>query len=296
MNTPVAFIIFNRPDVTAKVFDVIRQVRPVKLFLIADGPRSEVPEDVELCRAARTVVENVDWPCELHKNYSDVNLGCGKRPATGISWLFEHVEKAIILEDDCLPHPSFFLYCEELLCKYQDDQRIMHIAGNNRGFSQDRSGYSYYYSLLPYCWGWATWRRAWKYYDFDFQGLAEVINGELFNNLLQDRKAAKYWRQRFCDLKRSSREDIWDFQWTFACWLNNGLAIVPNENLVRNIGFGEDATHTKEADLRITKLAEYAIEDAPDPSLVHSRGICFSISVPLGILRTVVFTGIFQSG
>ncbi len=259
MNTPVALIIFNRPEVTARVFEVIRQVRPSQLFLIADGPRPDVPGDLERCQATRAVVDQVDWPCELHKNFSDVNLGCGKRPVTGISWVFDHVEKAIILEDDCLPHPSFFGYCEELLERYQDDQRIMHIAGNNRGFFRDDGRHSYYFSLLPYCWGWATWRRAWQYYDFHLEFLREATAGKLLKNVLHNNKAVRYWEQRFRDLRRSQRTDIWDFQWTFACWIQRGLAIVPNRNLVRNIGFGEDATHTKGADPRITGLEEGAI-------------------------------------
>lgn len=260
MNTPVALILFNRPDATARVLDVIRKIRPPQLFLIADGPRPDVTGDIERCREARAVVNNIDWPCELYRNYSDTNLGCGKRPVAGISWVFEHVEKAIILEDDCLPHPSFFMYCEELLERYQDDQRIMHIAGNNRGFSRNDGKYSYYYSLLPYCWGWATWRRAWQHYDFNLGHLQDVIAGKLLKNVLNDGQAVRYWEQRFWDLKRSQRPDIWDFQWTFACWIHHGLAIVPNENLVRNIGFGEDATHTKASDPRIENLEERPIK------------------------------------
>lgn len=260
MSTPVALIIFNRPDVTARVFDAIRQARPPLLFLIADGPRLDVPSDVERCRAAREIVDNVDWPCEIHKNYSDINLGCGHRPATGISWVFEHVERAIILEDDCLPHPTFFQFCEELLHLYQDDQRVMHIAGYNRGVSHGVGKYSYYFSVLPLCWGWATWRRAWRHFDFDMSHFEEISAGGLFDGLLGSRHTEHFWEKRLAEMKQTARTDIWDFQWSFACWVQRGLTIVPNTNLIKNVGLGNDATHTKELDARVMALHEKAIE------------------------------------
>jgi len=259
VNVPVALIIFNRPEMTEKVFEVIRRVRPGQLFIIADGPRDDTPSDVALCRAARAVFDKVDWPCEQHRNFSDDNMGCGKRPVSGISWVFEHVDKAIILEDDCLPHPTFFQFCEELLYRYQDDQRIMHIAGYNRGISRNKGNYSYFFSKLPLCWGWATWRRAWCHFDFDINHFEDIRAQGLFDGLLGERHSERFWEKRFESLKQSARVDIWDFQWDFACWIQSGLAIVPNVNLVRNIGLGQDATHTKELDLRVIELHEKAI-------------------------------------
>ena len=148
MNTPVALIIFNRPDTTKKTFDEIAKARPPKLFVIADGPRADHPEDIKKCAAVREIIERVDWKCEVIKNYSDVNLGCGKRPATGISWIFEHVEEAIILEDDCVPHPTFFRFCEELLEKFRYDERVMQISGSNFQLGHKRTSYSYFF--LPH--------------------------------------------------------------------------------------------------------------------------------------------------
>ena len=136
METPVVFVIFSRPETTARVFEAIRQAQPAMLLVIADGPRPDRPEDVERCAATRAIIEQVDWDCEVLKNYADENMGCGKRPASGFTWAFEQVEQAIILEDDCLPHPSFFTYCETLLDYYRHDTRIMHINGNNYGIDQ----------------------------------------------------------------------------------------------------------------------------------------------------------------
>ncbi len=158
IRTPVALIIFNRPDTTERVFAEIAKARPPKLFIIADGPREDRPGEAERCASARAIVDRVDWNCEVQKNYSDVNLGCGARPATGISWVFDQVEEAIILEDDCIAHPTFFRFCDELLEKYRDDERIMHIAGNNFQFGNQRTSFSYFFSHHNICWGWASWR------------------------------------------------------------------------------------------------------------------------------------------
>ena len=169
LTTPVAFLIFNRPDTTARVFEAIRQAKPPKLLVVADGPRPDRPDDVEKCKAARAIIDRVDWACEVLTNYSDLNLGCGKRPATGITWVFEQVEEAIIFEDDCLPHPSFFRFCEELLNYYRHDERIMVISGNNFQFGRNRTDDSYYFSRYNHIWGWASWRRAWEYFDYDLK-------------------------------------------------------------------------------------------------------------------------------
>src|SRR4029453_18315014 len=155
LRTPVAFFIFNRPEATARVFGEIAKVKPARLFVIADGPRQSRLGEAEKCAAARAIIERVDWDCEILKNYSDVNVGCGIRIATGISWVFEQVEAAIILEDDCLPHQTFFRFCEELLEKYRDDEGVMHIAGNNLLFGRRQMPFSYCFSYFTPSWGWA---------------------------------------------------------------------------------------------------------------------------------------------
>jgi hypothetical protein len=246
LTTPVAFLIFNRPDTTARVFEAIRQAKPPKLLVVADGPRPDRPDDVEKCKAARAIIDGVDWDCEVLTNYSDVNLGCKSRVSSGLNWVFDTVEEAIILEDDCLPHPSFFQFCEELLEYYRHDQRIMVISGDNFQFGRKRTEYSYYFSRYNHIWGWASWRRAWQYYDLKMKLWQEISDGSWLESILGETQAVKYWTKIF-QTAYDNKVDSWDYGWTFACWIQNGLTILPNVNLVSNIGFGADATHTSRA-------------------------------------------------
>jgi len=244
VQTPVALIIFNRPDTTAKVFAEIRRARPSKLFVIADAPRANRPSDVEKCVAARSIVESVDWKCEVLTNYAEQNLGCQKRISSGLNWVFSQSEQAIVLEDDCVPHLSFFRFCEELLSRYQDDQRVMHIAGTNYQFGQQRFPYSYYFSRYNHCTGWATWRRAWEHFDLDMKLWPEFRDRGLLSDLFSDARAEAYWRRSF-QLVYEKRIDSWAYCWTLACWARSGLTILPNVNLICNIGFDADGSHTK---------------------------------------------------
>ena len=215
-HVPILMILFNRSDTTARVFEAVRKARPEKLFIAADGPRTDRPEDAMKCREVRAFAQKVDWPCEVKTLFQEKNLGCGLGPVTAINWFFKNVPEGIILEDDCLPDPSFFPFCEELLSKYRNDERVMHISGNNFQNGKKRGRGSYYFSEYTHNWGWATWARAWKYNDF------EMIAPE-------------------------KRSHIWDKQWLMSVRKNKGLAILPNVNLVSNIGTGENATHTSEA-------------------------------------------------
>jgi hypothetical protein len=243
IKTPVAFIIFKRPDTTERVFDAIRKVKPPKLFLIADGPRVDRPGEAEKCAATRAILERVDWDCEVLKNYSEINLGCGKRVTSGLDWVFDRVEEAIILEDDCLPHLTFFRFCEELLEFYRDDNRIVAISGQNVQFGQRRTEYSYYFSRYNHCWGWAGWRRAWQYNDFDMKLWSVIKDKNFLRDILGNPQAVKYWTELF-QSTYDSHIDTWDNQWTFAAWTQSGLSILSNINLVSNIGFGIESTHT----------------------------------------------------
>lgn len=254
LTTPVALLVFNRPEQTSRVFAAIREARPAQLLIVADGPREDITDDAALCTEVRRLVEKVDWPCEVMKNYSDKNLGCGVRPATGITWVFEQVEEAIILEDDCLPHPTFFKYCQELLERYRYDERIMHIAGNNSLVGSNKGDYSYYFSMFPHCWGWATWRRAWRHFDFDMKLFTKVSAEGWLDCIYSDNSASKYWLTTFREVCGSHKKHIWDYQWTFACLTCSGLSILPNWNLISNIGFGAAATHTKDVDSRFAQL------------------------------------------
>jgi hypothetical protein len=245
MKTPIAFIIFNRPDTTKRVFEAIRQAKPPKLLVIADAPRIDRSGEAEKCAAARAIIDGVDWECEVLTNYSDVNLGCKKRVSSGLDWVFDNVDKAIILEDDCLPDLSFFSFCEELLDEYELDSRIMSICGVNFQGGNRRSNYSYYYSKFHDCWGWATWKRAWKYNDVNMNLWTKVKTEKLLNNLLFDDPSVKYWVRNF-QAAYENKVDSWFYPWFFSCCVQSGLGIFPEKNLVSNIGFGIEGTHTKD--------------------------------------------------
>ena len=174
LKTPILFLIFNRLDTTEKVFEKIREQQPKYLYIAADGPRSDVPEDQEKCRKTRAIIDRIDWDCELKTLFREENLGCRNNAVQAITWFFDNVEEGIILEDDCLPDPTFFRYCEDLLSYYRYDMRVMHIAGSNlqQGFKSDNA--SYYFSHIPWVWGWASWKRAWKYYDVNISSYKKV--------------------------------------------------------------------------------------------------------------------------
>lgn len=243
LTTPVAFLIFNRPETTAQVFMAIRKAKPAKLLVIADGPRPDRPDDNEKCASVRTIIEQVDWPCEILKNYSEVNLGCKRRVVSGLNWVFDNVEEAIILEDDCLPDATFFRFCDELLIKYRDDERIMMISGDNFLFDREKTPYSYYYSCHAHIWGWASWRRAWKFYDAAMSQWPEIKKTGRLYEWFHTKKSVRYWTALF-DKAYLGKINTWDYQWNFACRVRQGMIILPQVNLVSNIGFGFGATHT----------------------------------------------------
>jgi hypothetical protein len=272
MKTSVALLIFNRPEKTEEVFKVIRQVKPSKLLVVADGPRLEHSEESEKCAATRAIIDGVDWDCEVLKNYSDINLGCRKRVSSGLDWVFKTVEEAIILEDDCVPHAQFFDYCEEMLERYRYDSRIMSIAGLNVQFGRQRTQYSYYFSHYPHIWGWATWRRAWQYYDVNMKLWPTIKNSNLLKAILKDSHAIKYWSSLF-DGVYEKQIDTWDYQWIFACLINNSLSIVPRVNLITNIGFGEGATHT----INVSDSSKY--------SRMQSESLSFPLNHPPYMIR-----------
>jgi hypothetical protein len=253
MNTPIAFFIFKRPDTTEQVFDVIRQAKPSKLFVIADGPRSDRPGEAEKCAATRAIIDRVDWKCEVIKNYSETNLGCGKRVSSGLNWVFEQAQEAIILEDDCVPHPTFFRFCQELLEQYQLDHRVMSISARNVPQQHRLSKDSYHFSRYQRCWGWATWKRAWQHFDFEMKLWPFIRDHHLLEDILGDSKQAKQWMRTFQSVY-DGRIDTWDYQWMFACWLQSGLSILPSVNLVENIGFGPEATHTQDSNSYLNNL------------------------------------------
>ena len=262
LKTPVLLIIFNRPDTTRVVLDAIRKARPERLYVAADGPRLHVASDEVKCEEARKVIDSVDWPCEVKKLFHNENLNCGKAPSTAMTWFFSHEKEGIILEDDCLPSQSFFRYCQELLEKYRDDDRIMHIGGNNflGGWKNDPE-HSYYFSRSGHIWGWATWRRAWHKFDIDIRLFEKVKQAGFFDNVFLNRFEKAYRMRKFQrTVEKRGRVDWWDYQWDFARLINSGLAIVPNTNLVKNLGFGDDATHTVNGTNEMTSMEAREIE------------------------------------
>jgi len=253
LSTPIAFIIFNRPDLTQIVFDAIRQAQPKQLFVIADGAR--FPEEAEKCQRAKDIIKQVDWDCQVLTNYADHNLGCRQRVSSGISWVFEQVEEAIILEDDCLPDLTFFQFCEDMLVRYRDDTRVMSIAGTNiqGNFSLD---FSYFFSRFALMWGWATWRRAWNLYDPSMLDWPSLRKTRWLYSIGVGKEIFRWrWNRNF-DIVYSGELDTWDYQWIYTCWREHGLTIIPLINLVKNIGYGNDATHTTGDHPILAKLIE----------------------------------------
>ena len=260
MKTPVAFFIFNRPQTTKKVFQAIREAQPPKLLVVADGHRPDQPDDVKDCAAARALIEQVDWDCEVLKNYSDVNLGCGLRLASGLNWVFSTVERAIVLEDDCLPHPCFFQFCEELLEKYQGDERIMTIRGTNELGKWKPDSQSYHFCCWPSpVWGWASWSRAWRCYDHEIKAWGNPALKAKILAFMDDYSLFQGMAWRFEKAFRKE-VDTWDWQWYFAILSNSGFAIVPSVNLVSNIGFGPKATHTKSWRSKVINRRTYSLQ------------------------------------
>lgn len=243
--TPVLFIIFNRPDTTQQTFDVIRRIKPRHLFIAADGPRSDRPADIERCRATRLVIgQMIDWPCELRTLFRDQNRGCGRGPAEAINWFFEQVEEGIVLEDDCLPDPSFFSYCHELLERYRHDEQVYMITGTNALKKWGTGKNGYFFSYLAHSLGWASWRRAWRTFDYDMQKWNTSAGKEKVRSTLLNSRYFNHYKTEFARYQATKPDDVWDFQWLFARWVNGGKTVVPSVNLIKNIGFNADATHS----------------------------------------------------
>jgi hypothetical protein len=262
-NTNVAFIIFNRPEYTRAVFAEIRKARPKKLFIIADGPRT--PAETFLCEQTRAIVENIDWSCEIHKNYAGRNLGLKERISSGLNWFFENVEQGIILEDDCLPHQSFFRFANEMLERYKNDERIMMISGDN--FLPDFNiAESYLFSKYFSIWGWATWRRAWKKYDVTIKEWGVPENKKKLKKIYTQKYMINHVSKLFDEIY-SGKLVTWDVQWLYACLMNDGLSIVPRVNLISNIGI--IGIHTPSSNLTLSTYDIYQKGTLKHPKFIE---------------------------
>ncbi len=243
MKTPVLFLIFNRPELTFRVFEEIRKAKPEQLFIAGDGPRENKTGEAEECIKTRSIIDKIDWGCDVKTLFRDKNLGCKTAVSSAINWFFENVEEGVILEDDCLPNQSFFFFCEMMLEKYRSEEKVMHIGGCNFQDGIKRGNASYYFSKYPVIWGWATWKRAWKHYDIEMKSLDSFFESEKIKNIHPQRTEQNYWRRKFSETKKGLI-NTWDYQWVLSCWVHSGVSVMPQVNLITNIGFSENATHT----------------------------------------------------
>lgn len=243
LDIPILFIIFNRPEQTALSFAAIRNAKPLHLYVAADGPRSGHPSDAENCAKCRELVQAIDWDCKVQYLFRENNLGCKAAVAGGISWFFEQVEMGIILEDDCIPDSDFFNFSRELLIKYASDSRIMHIGGTNFQQQSRMDQQSYYFSHIAHVWGWATWKRAWQYYDAAIPNYSSEQLRQIFHQLNFPVSSFSYWDEALTAVQEN-RLDTWDYQWTYTIWNQQALCITPELNMICNIGFTPTATHT----------------------------------------------------
>jgi ubiquinone/menaquinone biosynthesis C-methylase UbiE len=241
LKTAVLFIVFNRPDTTKELFEAIRKAKPPRLYVAADGPRADKHGEAEKVEQVRRIATQVDWDCEVKTLFRDKNLGCKYAVSGSVDWFFENEEEGIILEDDCLPSQSFFWFCEELLERYREHDKIMQICGFNPLNRMDIKE-SYFFSKYGPIWGWASWARKWKgSYDVHMSNWPFIKK----NNILNFSYLEKQWRYELFDKVYMGAINTWDYQWSFAKMLHKGYSIIPKKNLVRNIGFCLDSTHTK---------------------------------------------------
>jgi hypothetical protein len=270
LNTPVLFLVFNRIDTTKQVFEAIRKAKPPKLYIASDGARKSVNNECDKVKAVRDyIISNIDWECEVKTLFREDNYGCKMAVSDSIDWFFKNEEMGIILEDDCLPSQSFFSFCEELLVKYKDDLRIWNISGDNFQNGCKRGESEYYFSKIPHIWGWASWANRWKHYDVDMKLSGRQSVREVIINIFHDRKVQEYWL-RTMEGGYRQKLDTWDYQWAYTCFTNNGLSINPNKNLIKNIGFGVNATHTTSKENRLSNLECYNINT---PIILHPTAI-----------------------
>ena len=240
---PVAIVVFNRIGLAEKMLRCLERVRPEKLLIISDGARKDRPGEAEKVESVRALFEKVSWPCEIYRNYAEENMGCDHRVPSGVSWVFEQVEEAIILEDDCMPTDDFFVFAEQMLEKYKNDSQVMMIAGSNymKNYTMDNS---YCFSARVYTWGWATWRRAWQCYQDDNSIWEQVKKDGTLARIYPSR--IRHFVKKELDYYYERGKCPWDYLWWVSCMKYQGLCVIPKVNLISNEGFGEDATHTQD--------------------------------------------------
>lgn len=290
MQTAVLLLAFNRPDTTRLVLERIRQARPPRLYVACDAARAGRPQEAAAVAEVRALVaELVDWPCDLHTLYREQNLGCKMAVSGAISWFFAQEEMGIILEDDCLPDLSFFPYCETLLERFKDDERIFMISGDNFQRGKRTSPYSYYYSWLTHIWGWASWRRSWEKVDLEMKNWPAFMAAGGVQQIYPKKRYTKVWERTFARYL-AGKYNTWDYPMLFASWWHGQLTVLPEVNLVSNIGFGVNNTHT--ANDVYTKLS--ALPTASLENLAHNPEVVVAMKADYKTFSYFMFPSIFQ--
>ena len=288
-NTPILLITFNRPDHVRRVLTEILKQEPLLLYVCQDGAREGIENDRVKCQEVRDVINELTAPdaishkdFTLHTLYQPHNLGCGPGPAAGITWFFENEEQGIIMEDDCLPHPDFFGYCEELLERYKRDEQIGFIGGCN--YINTNSESSYVFSGGHHqTWGWATWRRTWKHFDYTLSSISDADFAMMLQEYCKSWRQKEYWWNIYEKVKLDQmNHSSWDYQFYFSCWKHHQLAVAPSVNLVSNIGFGADATHTQGQGTLLMK------QSSPILPLVHPNTIRLDKTQDFELMRRFV--------
>jgi hypothetical protein len=272
-NIPLLFLNFNRPEKTVQVFNEIRRIKPLKLYIAADGPREKNTDDVKNCQKVKDIINNIDWECKVSTLFREKNLGCKIAPSSAIDWFFQNVEYGIILEDDCVPSQSFFYFCQELLEKYKNDTRIMMVSGDNFQGNIKRGDSSYYFSKYSNTWGWATWKRAWSYYDVKMESFPKFKSEKKIKDIFDNYFIQQYWLDKFEETYCGKASNWWDYQWSYTIMSQNGLCIVPNVNLISNIGLGSEASHTKKSRKKLFNLDRNEIDKIFHPEFMISCSI-----------------------
>ena len=244
LETPVAMVVFNRPGRARQVFARVREARPRKLYLLADGPRPSVSDDEANCEEARAIAGSVDWDCEVVTEFSETNLGCGGRIISGLDRVFEECESAIVLEDDCLPHPTFFRYCEEALARFRDDDRVFAVLGGKYPCEPRTLPYSYRFCRMFNSWGWAAWRRSWQSIDFSMAAYPAFEAERRIESYSRSALETRFFMNGFQQAWTKEIEP-WDWAVMFAAYTRRQLTIMPDRNLVSNTGWGAEATQHK---------------------------------------------------
>ena len=278
IDVPVYLNFFNRPETFKLVFEAVKAAKPSKLFLSCDGARTGNLNDEKNIAACRKVVEDIDWECEVHRNYSEENLGCGMRMYSGISWAFEYVDRLIILEDDCVPTQDCFLFFAEMLEKYAQDTRINAICGMNNLGVWDKNNTSYFFAKTASCWGWATWKRSWKNVEYDMPYMTDENTRRLFKNSVVPKgygdKLLKLGDNRYREYQEKGKLSAWTFQHGMSFWLNSQLFIIPAKNMIKNVGLTADSAHAPSDIRKLPKATQglFNMKTYPmDFPLVHPK-------------------------